>query len=85
MVVIMQAVFMLLQLIKYAILARAILSFFPLSWDNPLLKLLYQVTEPVLSPIRRLLERSAMGSSMMLDFSPIIAFLLIGLLENILF
>jgi YggT family protein len=82
---IMQAVFVLIQLLKAALVIRVILSFLPISADNPLVRMLYSVTEPVLAPIRRLLERSSIGGNMMMDFSPIIAFLLIGLIQSILF
>ena len=47
---------------------RAILSWFPnIDPRNPLIDLLYQVTEPILSPIRSLMPRT------MIDFSPMIA------------
>jgi YggT family protein len=50
------------------IFIRAILSWFPnIDPRNPLVDLLYQVTEPILSPIRSLMPR------MMIDFSPMIA------------
>ena len=47
---------------------RAILSWFPnIDTRNPLIDMLYQVTEPILSPIRSLMPRT------MIDFSPMIA------------
>lgn len=46
---------------------------------HPALALLAQITEPLLAPARRLLP--PMGG---LDFSPIVVFLLLGLLERIL-
>ena len=47
---------------------RAILSWFPnIDPRNPLIDFLYQVTEPILSPIRSLMPRT------MIDFSPMIA------------
>lgn len=82
-VVIFSAIVWLLKLMKYAIIARAILSFLPIQRDGVVIKLIYQITEPILAPIRRLIERSAFGNSMMLDFSPIIAFMIIGLVESI--
>lgn len=52
------------------------------SWTNPmggggLTAFLYQVTEPILAPIRRVLPPAA-G----LDFSPMIAILLLGILTR---
>ncbi len=78
------AVNLLLAFIEYAILARVIISWLPISKDNKVIRLLYQLTEPILAPIRGLIERSAAGRNMMLDFSPIIAFLLISVLRNML-
>lgn len=73
-----------LMIIEYAILARVIISWIPVPRDNQLIRLLYQITEPILAPIRALIERSAMGKNMMIDFSPIIAFILLGLVRSIL-
>jgi len=82
--IIYNAVDLLLAFIEYAILARALLSWFPISRDNQVIRLLYQITEPILSPIRNLIERTSSGRFMMFDFSPIVVFLVIGLIRNIL-
>ncbi|MCL1863681.1 MAG: YggT family protein [Defluviitaleaceae bacterium] len=64
--------------------ARIILSWFPMA-NNRLLDLLYAFTEPVLAPIRKLVHRSPLGGpGMVLDFSPLIAFILIRLVNNFL-
>jgi len=58
-----------------AIIARALLSWFPnLDARNPLVELLYQVTEPILAPIRSIMPR--MG----IDLSPIIAIFLLQII-----
>ena len=62
-----------------AILGRVIISWLPISSENPIVVMLYQVTEPILGPIRAILPR--MG---MLDLSPIVAILLIGLIQRVL-
>ena len=49
--------------------------------DGMLIQLLYTLTDPIIVPIRALLDKSPLGGSksgVMLDFSPIIAMLLIG-------
>lgn len=69
--------------IELVILVRVFLSWLPVPKDHRLVNLLYQVTEPILAPIRSLIERSSFGRNMMFDFSPIVAFLLIGLIRNI--
>jgi YggT family protein len=70
-------------LIEIAILIRVFLSWLPVPKEHRLIDLLYQVTEPVLAPIRNLIQRSPFGANTMFDFSPIVAFLLIGLIRSI--
>lgn len=73
-----------LNILDYAILIRCILSWFPIGRDNPLYKLLYNVTEPILAPVRKMVYNSPIGGSMrMLDFSPIIAMLILSGIQNI--
>lgn len=57
------------------ILARVILSFIRIDPYHPLVRLVYDLTEPILAPIRRILPPMS-G----LDFSPLIALLLLQLL-----
>ncbi len=70
-------------IIEFAILARVLISWLPVPRENRLIQMLYTITEPILAPIRALIERSAFGKNMMFDFSPIVAFLLIGIVRNI--
>lgn len=68
----------LVQLIVYTlifiIILRAILSFFPNQGGNPVHLLSYQITEPLLAPVRRMLP--PMGG---FDLSPLIVILLLQL------
>lgn len=83
---IIQAVFWVLRVIEWAIIIRALMSFLPIQRGGGIAviyELLYQLTEPILSPIRGLLERSSFGRNMMVDFSPLIALLLIQLLMEL--
>ena len=59
-----------------ALIGRVVVSWLNLGADNPLVAILYQITEPILAPIRRVLP--AFG---MLDFSPIVALILIGIIQ----
>lgn len=60
----------------WIIIIRALISWVnPDPW-NPIVRFLYQVTEPVLRPIRRLLPNSA------IDFSPLIVILVIMVLQR---
>jgi YggT family protein len=70
------------SLVQFAILGRVLLSWIKPDQSHPAIKLLYEVTEPILQPIRNL--TSGMGGGMgMLDFSPIIALLLLNVLEGL--
>lgn len=74
----------LLEVLQYAILANVILSYLPISRDNMFSRIVYQLTEPILEPIRNLLDKSFRMRDIPFDISPIIAFFLIRLLQNIL-
>ena len=77
---ILQIIGLLLQLFKLALLARIILSWFPnVDRSNPIIQFLFDVTEPVLRPVRDMLPQIGM-----LDFSPLIVFLIIQVLTTIL-
>lgn len=63
----------------WAILIMIIASFLAPGSYHPALALLQQITEPLLAPARKLIP--PMGG---MDFSPILVFLLIGVIERIL-
>ncbi|MCX7710146.1 MAG: YggT family protein [Clostridia bacterium] len=74
-----------IQLLELAIFVRVIVSWLPIQKDGQFMRILYQITEPILGPIRNLIEKSSLGKGMMMiDFSPIIAFLLIDFVKNLL-
>lgn len=62
------------------ILIRVVLSFVQINPYHPAVQMVYQLTEPILEPIRNLMPRTGM-----IDFSPLIALLLLGLLRRLLF
>ncbi|SNX55273.1 YggT family protein [Thermoanaerobacterium sp. RBIITD] len=66
------------EIVNWLILIRVILSLLRLeNMNNPLSKFVIVVTEPILEPFRRLQFRSSLGRNMMIDFSPILAMLVI--------
>jgi len=68
-----------LYALALAIFLRAILSWFPVDPRSPLVQILDQLTEPILSPLRRVVPR--MG---MIDITPMIAtFILIFLAQAV--
>jgi len=67
------------NIISLLIIARSIMSFFPVDRNQPVIKMVFDLTEPILAPIRNLLPQTGM-----LDFSPMVAILLVILLEPLL-
>lgn len=66
------------HLLELIIVADVILSWIPIKALQPLKKVIYNLTAPMLGTIRKLLEKSIIGGKgMTLDFSPIIAIILI--------
>ncbi len=61
----------------YAIIGRALLSWFNLGPSNPLVRILYEITEPILAPMRRVIPMIGM-----IDITPIVAILLLSFLQN---
>ncbi|HKC76415.1 MAG TPA: YggT family protein [Chloroflexota bacterium] len=67
------------SVLTWAIIIRALLSWFSIGGVQPVFRLLVEITEPVLAPIRRVLPTAGM-----LDFSPLVALLLIQVIRSIL-
>jgi len=65
-----------LDLLFFAILAGIVLSWLAPQTNHPGAVLLHQLTEPVMSPVRRMLP--SLGG---LDFSPILVFIMINLVD----
>jgi YggT family protein len=58
---------------------RVLLTWLPIDQSNPIVRVLFDVTEPVLAPFRRVIPRIGM-----FDLSPIAAMLIIQLiLQNL--
>lgn len=71
----------LLTAYMWMIIGRAIISWVNADQYNPIVRFLYEVTEPLLSRIRKLLPISSMGG---IDLSPMILILAIIFLQNFL-
>ncbi|HKP52464.1 MAG TPA: YggT family protein [Chloroflexia bacterium] len=81
MAVVFQIAMILLDIVTWAVIARAILSWFYPIGKDPWSKLLLDVTEPLLAPVRTVLSRIM---PIPIDFSPIVVILLINLLQRLL-
>lgn len=71
------------QFFWWAILIRVLLSWLPMAGVridpyNPIIQFLFQVTDPILEPLRRY---TTIG---MIDLSPIVALVALGFIERIL-
>lgn len=66
------------EVLIWLIIIRCILSFFRHNPYQPAIRFVYDITEPIMAPFRRLIP-SAGG----LDFSPIVAFFVIKLIQNL--
>ena len=68
------------NLLQMLIMTRVFLSWISHNPSNQFIQLLYQVTEPILKPIREILPMQSMG----MDFSPIAVFFLLGFVKKLL-
>ncbi len=76
MVLFVDVLLTILELYKLVLLARVLLTWFPnVDRSNPIIQFLYDITEPVLRPIRDMLPQTGM-----IDFSPIVVFLVLQVL-----
>ena len=75
---VIQLVQTLFQVYSFILLARVLITWFQVDPYNPIIRILFQLTEPLLAPIRRLLPQTGM-----MDFSPIVAFIAITVVERI--
>jgi len=73
-----------LLFLEICMFVRAILSWFQTDEESPLNTFVIAVTEPVIVPVRALLERFEFVASSPIDISFMVAFLLISILQMIL-
>ena len=79
----MSTIFAVVRLVLWVfeliLIARVVLSWVPnADRSNPLIRLVYDVTEPVLRPIREMMPPTGM-----MDLSPLIVFLIIQVLMTL--
>lgn len=69
----------LFNVLSVAIFARVLLSWFPVNSTNVLVRILFDITEPILAPLRRVIP--AIG---MIDISPVVALLALQVIRMLL-
>jgi len=66
------------MLMAYAIIARSLTTWFPSARKNPLIVILYHITDPILIPLSRVIPRAGM-----FDFSPMVAVIGLFVLSSV--
>lgn len=72
MVELVQGVGLLIQLLAFAIFARAILSWFPIDRNGPVVQALNAITDPIIEPLRRVIPPIGM-----IDISAMVAMIIL--------
>ncbi|MDA1257957.1 MAG: YggT family protein [Chloroflexi bacterium] len=67
-----------MELMAFAIIARSLTSWFPTARNNPVVLILYQITDPILLPLSRVVPRLGM-----FDFTPMIAVIVLFTLSGL--
>ena len=75
---------LLLTLLEYAMLFRAILSWFPGMHNSTFNMMLYSVTEPLIAPVRDLLGNIRALQGFPLDLSFLAAYMVLSMLAGLL-
>lgn len=64
--------------LNFMIFIRILASWIPREYsDNVLIRLTYEFTEPILKPVRNIINKFSGDMGMMIDFSPIITTMII--------
>jgi len=72
-----ELIIFLLQILTFAIIGRALISWFDPGFRWPISRVLVDVTEPIIAPIRQVMPNLGM-----LDLSPIVALVLLRVLQS---
>ena len=73
-----QIVGLFFDILIWLLFARIIISWLPHNPQNAIIRLLYEGTEPILSPFRKIMPKS----SLPLDLSPLIALIVLQVLRH---
>ncbi|MFY9213951.1 MAG: YggT family protein [Tissierellaceae bacterium] len=72
----------LVEFIQILILVRIVMSYINFNRSNSLVRLVYELTEPILAPARALIRMTGINTGMF-DFSPLLAILLLNLIMGL--
>ena len=74
---------LLLWALEIAMVVRAIASWIPSLDDKKWMDVVYMLTEPLVAPVRAIFERFSLFRNSPIDFSFVIAFLLLGMVQTL--
>ena len=74
----------LLTALEVCMLIRAVLSWFPISENNPILVFVHMVTEPIVMPFRALFEKMGWFQSLPIDLSFFAAYMALMIVSTLL-
>ena len=78
---VIEVIFAILSIIQWTVIIAALISWVSPDPRNPIVQLLYRMTEPIFRPFRRILPPGRTGG---IDFSPILVLLAIILIRSLL-
>lgn len=82
-VLFLKAVDLVIMFMIALIIINAVLSWLPIDRGSKFVKILRTLIVPILTPIRRMIQKSIFGgTNMQLDFSPFIAYLILSTLHR---
>lgn len=70
-----------LMALEVLMFIRAVLSWLPVDDDSPVVNFVYMMTEPIIAPVRILLERFDFVRRMPIDLSFFVAFILLSTVQ----
>ncbi|MBQ2879404.1 MAG: YggT family protein [Anaerotignum sp.] len=83
-VLLVRAINLFFVFLEWMIFARIILSWVRIGYNSSIGRFLYNITEPILGPVRDMVDKSPLGGGYGLDFSPIFALILMRLVQTLL-
>lgn len=82
MILLFRSIRALINIIELLILVRIVLSFLNMGGKGAISSFVYELTEPILGPARALINKTGINTGMF-DFSPIIAIVILRVIENL--
>lgn len=82
-IIILTALYYLVYILNILVFVSALLSWVPPLYNSRIGYILNMLTEPIIAPSRKILYRFEFARSLPFDLSPIVAFLLLGIVSSI--